>query len=84
MKDGDKNSNFFHTVIKERRRRNTIQLTLADGSSTSNARYIGEVAGQFFQNLYQSSAYHLDEDLFSVIDPWITNSRMRFSVLSPL
>lgn len=55
------NTNFFHSVIKEKRRRNITQIIQSDGSVTVEAKLIGEIAEDYFQTLFQATEYHLDE-----------------------
>lgn len=70
MRDGDKNSTFFHTVVKERRCHNITQISHPDGSSTTDAKWIGV---DYSQSLFQATAYYLDESLFSEIQPLISS-----------
>lgn len=48
MDEGDRNSKFFHAAIKERRKRKTINLKLADGSYSSDGEVSGEKAVEYF------------------------------------
>lgn len=64
MQDGDRNTQFFHAVIRERRRRNTITLHDADGAVLSDPKTIAQRAATFFGNLFTASKYSMHEDLF--------------------
>lgn len=44
MKDGDRNSKFYHVAIKDRRRQQLIQFTLPSNEVTNDAKVIGEAA----------------------------------------
>lgn len=54
MADGDKNTAFNHAVIKERRRRSVTQITLPNGTCTSDAKVIGTVAESFFKSYFRA------------------------------
>lgn len=56
-KDGDRNTNFFHSVIKERRRKNTISLQQPDGEVIHNLEQIGGLAATYFAQLFSASQY---------------------------
>lgn len=44
MKDGYRNSKFYHVAIKDRRRQQLIQFTLPSNEVTNDAKVIGEAA----------------------------------------
>lgn len=69
MRDGDKNSKFYHAVIKERRRRNITQISRPDDTVTVDPKEIGTLAEQHYKSLFQVSEYFIDEELFSDIHP---------------
>lgn len=52
LKDGNRNTAFFHATVKARRSRNTMLLIQSDGSSTSNPKDIGCAAVDYFSNLF--------------------------------
>lgn len=73
MKEGDKNTKFFHMMIRERHQKQTIQIRLQDGTTTRDAKEIGELAELYFSKLFSASPYFLDEGLFSNITPIISD-----------
>lgn len=67
--EGNKNSNFFHALIRGKRGRNKISLQGVDGNVVKDPRIIGEMAVRHFGESFMASRYHMSEDLF--IDyPW--------------
>lgn len=55
LKDGDKNSSFFHQKASNRKRRNTIQKTTDESGETSTKQEdIAEVIRDYFQQIYTS------------------------------
>lgn len=48
------------------------QIALPDGSITTDAKQIGEVAEGYFQTLFQSGEQFSDEDLFVELQPQVT------------
>lgn len=79
---GDRNSKFFHALIKERRKNKTIELARSDGTLISNAAEIGNEAQTFFADFFSASPYHLDETLFDRIQRSVTKYVTRSSVPS--
>lgn len=56
LKDGDKNTKFFHAITKQRRARNRItKLKKPDGWWAESEESIEKVATEYFQNLFTSS-----------------------------
>ncbi|XP_074290115.1 uncharacterized protein LOC141616854 [Silene latifolia] len=56
LKDGDKNTNFFHTRAGERKRKNYIpKLIDDDGIERSGDEEIANVANVYFQDLFQTA-----------------------------
>uniref|UniRef100_A0A7N0UY89 Reverse transcriptase domain-containing protein n=1 Tax=Kalanchoe fedtschenkoi TaxID=63787 RepID=A0A7N0UY89_KALFE len=66
-KFGDRNTNVFHTAIKDQARRNKISLKLDNGTETDDPDAIGNLASKFFSDRYQGSRYFYNENLFSYI-----------------
>lgn len=62
--EGDRNTKFFHALIKERRRRNTIKITNPDGSVLTDSQQILAGAVCHFQSLFTASPFQLQEELF--------------------
>jgi hypothetical protein len=57
LKEGDKNTNFFHRKASNRSRKNKIKkLKLDDGSFTENNGDMKEVVSNFFKSLYKKDA----------------------------
>lgn len=52
LKEGDRNSKFFHAVIRERRKKQNIQIALPNGEVTNAAAEIGRIAQDFFADLF--------------------------------
>ncbi|XP_042972810.1 uncharacterized protein LOC122304618 [Carya illinoinensis] len=56
LRDGDRNSKFFHKCANQRRKNNGIhKLMRADGSSTTALGEISDLFSQYFQELFTSS-----------------------------
>lgn len=55
--EGDRNTKFFHALIKERRRRNTIKITNPDGSVLTDSQQILAGAVCHFQSLFTASPF---------------------------
>lgn len=72
-KDGDRNSAFYHAVIRDRQKRHKIQLAREDESTATDALEIGNLAQAFFSELFTASPYHLDQTLFDGIHPGISD-----------
>lgn len=67
MQDGDRNTKFFHAVIRERRRRNTITLQDSNGAIIRDPKDISERAATFFEKLFTASPFAMHEELFEGI-----------------
>lgn len=72
IEEGDRNSRYFHASHKARRKSNSINLKLEDGTFT-NGQIIGAKAVDYFQSLFQASPFHIDEDLFFHIPPRVSS-----------
>lgn len=64
LKEGDRNTKYFHAIIKDRRRKNTLKLTQADGRVISDNKEIIEGAVEYFRDIFSASPYCLHGDLF--------------------
>lgn len=67
LSDGDMNSKFFHALIKDRRRRNTIKVTRPDGTVVMETRHLLEGAAQHFASLFTASPYILQKSYLRII-----------------
>ncbi|KAL3629955.1 hypothetical protein CASFOL_026267 [Castilleja foliolosa] len=67
MAEGDKNTKFYHAVIKEKRARNKLIVHDDMGDIISDPKIIGDMAATHFENLFKATPYHIDKDLFSCI-----------------
>jgi hypothetical protein len=52
LKEGDKNTKFFHSVANSNRRNNTIRQLYIDGELSSNQEAIKNQISKFYQSLY--------------------------------
>ena len=52
LKEGDKNTKFFHSVANSNRRNNTIRHLYIDGELSSNQEAIKNQISKFYQSLY--------------------------------
>lgn len=59
LRDGDKNTKFFHASITGRRKRNKLVSTVKeDGVVVQTQEEITEVAEDYFKNLFKSKHYN--------------------------
>lgn len=56
LKEGDKNSKYYHACIKLRAHRKVLNLLQADGSYLSDPKQVGDAAVSFFQDLFSASS----------------------------
>ena len=55
LKEGDKNSQFFHASVKDRRRRNRMSnVQRDDGIWTKSEKEIGKEVASYYQQLFDS------------------------------
>lgn len=73
MKDGDRNSKLFHAVIKERRKKRIIQIQQPNGEISTSPSEIGELAQDFFSDLFSASPYHMEAKLFDGIPSYVSD-----------
>lgn len=52
LKQGDKNTKFFHRVATSHKRYNSIESLMVDGCNTNDPSIIKETIKSFYQNLY--------------------------------
>lgn len=64
LKDGDRNSKFFHAVIKDKRKKQHIQIELPNGDVTTSAADIAARVQDFLVDLFSASPYHMEASLF--------------------
>ena len=70
LKEGDKNSKFFHRIANSNRNRNSIGQLYVDGAVSTNQEAIQEHIVQFYEKLYMEDDYQcpfLDGLRFSVL-----------------
>lgn len=68
LKDGDKNTKYFHHKANQRNRRNAInQIKDSEGRWVRSQRCIEEVAEDYFTNLFSVGNTHMVEDVCSHI-----------------
>lgn len=65
-KEGNGNYAFYHAVIREKKKRQLIQITREDESVTTHVAEIGLLAQDYFSNLFTASPYHLDQGVFDI------------------
>jgi hypothetical protein len=70
LKEGDKNSRFFHCLANSHRNTNTISKILINGSPSTNQDEIRDHIAQFYEHLYREAGYrrpYLDGIQFEAI-----------------
>lgn len=75
--EGDRNTKFFHALIKDRRICNTIKLTQPDGTLVTDNTILAEGAVNFFHNIFSASPYVVHEELFQAYPKQITEAMNR-------
>jgi hypothetical protein len=66
LKEGDKNTNFFHSVASERRKKNNIKkLKREDGVVVEEMGAMKEVVTNYFLNLFSSNTGTRMDELLS-------------------
>lgn len=74
ISEGDKNSKFFHALIRGRRSRNKIQLYGPHDTIVHEPQAIGEMAVAHFQDLFSATQYYLNDDLFDGFPAQVTST----------
>jgi hypothetical protein len=70
LKEGDKNTSFFHRKASNRSRKNKIKkLKLEDGSIMENNEEMKEIVTDFFKNLYKKDAEVNPNPIFELVQP---------------
>ncbi|KAL3617571.1 hypothetical protein CASFOL_037892 [Castilleja foliolosa] len=67
LQDGDRNTKFFHAVIKDRRKRNLISIKDDNGCDITDHQAVGEKAAEFYKSLFTATDYYMDVSLFENI-----------------
>ena len=82
LKDGDKNTRFFHSKASQRRRRNYItRLHDANGNWCTNQQQIWDTIVDFYTNLFTSNRPDHLEEVIDVI-PEVVTAEMNASLTS--
>ncbi|KAL0345258.1 UNVERIFIED_CONTAM: putative mitochondrial protein [Sesamum radiatum] len=85
LREGDKNTAFFHARASERRKNNTIRTLKTETSSlTSDRRIIKEVILRYFQQIFRSICPDLSEmeGVIAIVSPRVTEE-MNEALLQP-
>ena len=81
MKEGDRNTKFFHAVASARKKKNHIKaLRREDGVEVREEKELQEVATNYFLDLFSSSAGTRTAELLDHVDP-IVNPAMNEMLL---
>ncbi|KAL3627832.1 hypothetical protein CASFOL_028247 [Castilleja foliolosa] len=78
LQDGDNNTSFFHAVIKDRRNHNLISIFDMQGVVTNDHKIVGEMAVDYFKDLFTATPYHLEQKLFEDIPKKVSEADNRF------
>lgn len=73
LKEGDKNTRFFHAVASNKLKRSLIRR-IKDSKNTwvEDQLTIGALAETYFKNLLSSEEHYIDEAIFQVIPKLVT------------
>ncbi|XP_058071071.1 uncharacterized protein LOC131220116 [Magnolia sinica] len=83
LKEGDRNLRFFHASASDRFRKAQIrELTLQDGSKTSDLSQMKQVASEFFKALYSAEPTNSPNN-FTVSIPALVSSAENYILLAP-
>jgi hypothetical protein len=73
LKEGDRNTKFFHRKAAGRAKKNKItRLRTDDGRITKDKKEMGNIARDFFQQLYTQDPSVYPHDLLQIVEPQIT------------
>ncbi|GAA0152032.1 hypothetical protein LIER_37405 [Lithospermum erythrorhizon] len=85
IKEGDKSTAYFHSVLKQKHRKKNIGGTLVDGSWLTSQEDIKNSAVDYFQDIFTSNpVFPEDEDLaFDCIPSLVTEQQNNFLLAPP-
>ena len=70
LKNGDRNTKFYHAFASERRRRNRIKKLVRDGGGTvEDEQGIHNLITNFYKDLFCSCAGNRYDELLSQVEP---------------
>jgi hypothetical protein len=73
LKNGDRNTSFFHAHASERRRVNKIKkLKREGGGVVEREEELGPFITNFYKSLFLSSAWQVNEDLLQFVPQSVT------------
>jgi hypothetical protein len=73
LADGDKNTRFFHLRASQRRRKNKVtEMVKEDGSIESREPELGNMATQFYKNLYTSEGVQDMDEVLRIVPSKVT------------
>ncbi|MQM01261.1 hypothetical protein Taro_034013 [Colocasia esculenta] len=75
VEDGDKNTAFYHAVVKGNRRRNTITRLQVDGVWNKDQESLKQSVVQYFMSLLQTSEHIIDDNLLEVIPSIVSDAQ---------
>lgn len=83
LREGDRNTRFFHTKATNRRRENTITgLTSSDGSWQTDPNEVSSIICKFYENLFSICGGEEVDAVIDVVKPKV-NEEMNMKLLSP-
>ena len=59
IREGDKNTKFFHRIANSHRRFNSIDRLMVDGELSSDLKAIAKCISRFYKQLYSKSVIHI-------------------------
>jgi hypothetical protein len=72
LREGDRNTKFFHRKATWRKKKNTIsKLKKDDGTYTDNVKEMGELTTKFFEDLYTADCDVEPEIIQNILEPQI-------------
>lgn len=83
MKEGDRNTKFFHTAIRIRNQTGQVRLHQQDGSYTDHRSVIGKKAVEFFDDLFNGYSPPPPPDELSLIQPIISETSNESLTIMP-